>query len=102
MWTNEHHDPTVSCSSVCSVDAAREKEWTGADAGGLVVIGDTIQLQSNTLKESRTLLIAEPVGYDSGTDRYPVWYRLHGELHFLYTATIGDFLAGNDRIPKML
>ena len=43
-----------------------------------VVIGDTIQLQSSTLKESRTLLIAKPAGYGNGTDRYPVLYLLRG------------------------
>jgi len=69
---------------------------------GSVVIGDTVQLQSNTLKESRTLLIAKPAGYDTGTDRYPVLYLLDGELHFRYTAAIVDFLAANDRTPKVL
>ena len=69
---------------------------------GSVVIGDTVQLQSNTLKESRTLLIAKPAGYDNGTDRYPVLYLLDGETHFRYTAAIVDFLAANDRIPQMI
>lgn len=67
-----------------------------------VVIGATVQFQSKTLHESRTLLISKPAGYDSGTDRYPVLYLLDGERHFPYTATIADFLGENDRIPKML
>jgi uncharacterized protein len=67
-----------------------------------IVIGETVQLQSNSLNESRTLLIAKPAGYGNGTDRYPVLYLLDGETHFRYTAAIVDFLAENDRIPKML
>lgn len=70
--------------------------------GSPIVIGDTVQLESSTLKESRTLLIAKPAGYSNGTDRYPVLYLLDGETHFRYTAAIVDFLAENDRIPKML
>src|ERR1035441_8391127 len=70
--------------------------------GSPVVIGETAQLRSDALKESRSLLISKPAGYDSGTDRYPVLYLLDGETHFRYTAAIVDFLAANDRIPKML
>lgn len=70
--------------------------------GGPVVIGQTVSLQSDTLKESRSLLISKPAGYHDGTDRYPVLYLLDGETHFRYTAAIVDFLASNDRIPKML
>src|ERR1035437_7488943 len=67
-----------------------------------VVIGETVHLQSNTLKETRSLLISKPAGYDNDMDRYPVLYLLDGETHFRYTAAIVDFLAANDRIPKML
>ena len=70
--------------------------------GSPVVIGETAQLRSDALKESRSLLISKPAGYDNGTDRYPVLYLLDGETHFRYTAAIVDFLAANDRIPKML
>ena len=67
-----------------------------------IFIGDTIQLQSSALKESRTLLVSKPAGYDSGNERYPVLYLLDGETHFRYTAAIVDFLAASDRIPKMI
>src|SRR5579884_349654 len=75
--------------------------WAQSQAGPIVV-GDTVQLRSKTLKESRYLFIAKPAGYASGSDRYPVLYLLDGETHFRYTAAIVDFLAANDRIPKML
>ncbi len=67
-----------------------------------VVIGEAIQLKSSVLKESRTLWIAKPEGYDRGTERYPVLYLLDGEEYFRFTAAIVDFLGKNDRIPKML
>jgi predicted alpha/beta superfamily hydrolase len=70
--------------------------------GSPVVIGEAVQLPSSILKESRTLLIAKPDGYESGTDRYPVLYLLDGEMHFHYASGIAAFLAGNDRMPKML
>ena len=70
--------------------------------GSPVVIGETVQLQSNVLKESRSLLISKPAGYDNSTDRYPVLYLLDGETHFHYASGIVSFLAVNDRIPKML
>jgi uncharacterized protein len=70
--------------------------------GSPVVIGETVTIQSSILKESRSLLISKPAGYENGTDRYPVLYLLDGETHFHYTSGIVSFLAGNDRIPKML
>lgn len=64
--------------------------------------GQTVQIQSKILKQSRSLIISEPDGYDSGTDRYPVLYLLDGEANFEYTAAIIHFLATNDRIPELI
>ena len=75
--------------------------WAQSQASP-VVIGEAVQLQSSTLKESRTLLISKPAGYDNSKDRYSVLYLLDGETHFHYTTGIASFLSGNDRIPKML
>jgi predicted alpha/beta superfamily hydrolase len=72
------------------------------DTGVPVVIGETVQLESKILKESRSLLVAKPAGYDTGTERYPVLYLLDAELHFNYTSGIEAFLARNDRVPEML
>jgi len=54
------------------------------------------------LHEERTLFVAKPAGYESGTDRYPALYLLDGESHFRVVSGIVDFLAANDRMPKML
>jgi uncharacterized protein len=70
--------------------------------GGPVVIGEMVRLESKLLKEPRTLLIAKPAGYDGGAERYPVLYLLDAEVHFHYASGIEAFLAGIDRMPKML
>jgi uncharacterized protein len=67
-----------------------------------VVIGETIQLHSKILKESRYLLISKPPEYDKSPDRYPVLYLLDGETHFQYTSAMVNFLAEDDRMPEML
>lgn len=69
---------------------------------GPITIGEAVQLQSNILKEPRSLLISKPSAYDSGTERYPVLYLLDAETHFLYASGIVNFLAEKDRIPAML
>src|SRR4051812_18930003 len=82
-------------------ETAQRDVWAQAHPGH-IIIGETVQLQSNRLHESRTLLISKPAGYHKETDRYPVLYLLDGNIHFRYTAAIVGFLAVNDRIPKML
>jgi len=60
------------------------------------------QIQSSVLKESRSIFIARPAGYQTETDRYPVLYLLDGETHFEYVAGMAHFLAENDRIPELI
>jgi predicted alpha/beta superfamily hydrolase len=72
------------------------------NAAGPVVIGERVQLQSRILKESRSLVVSKPAGYDDGTERYPVLYLLDAETHFHYASGIVNFLGENDRMPKML
>jgi len=86
---------------LCAPQAAIVGAWAESQ-GAPVVIGETVQLQSNILKESRSLLISKPVGYDGGTERYPVLYLLDGETHFHYASGIAGFLADDDRMPNML
>jgi len=74
----------------------------GQNQANCVTIGQTVQIQSEILKQSRSLTISKPDGYDSGTDRYPVLYLLDGESNFEYTAAIVRFLADNERIPEMI
>jgi predicted alpha/beta superfamily hydrolase len=74
----------------------------GQNQANCVTIGQTVQIQSEILKQSRSLTIFKPDGYHSGTDRYPVLYLLDGESNFEYTAAIVRFLADNERIPEMI
>ena len=67
-----------------------------------VTIGESIELPSTVLKESRSILIAKPAGYESGYERYPVLYLLDGEAHFAFASSIVRFLAASDRIPNFL
>jgi predicted alpha/beta superfamily hydrolase len=86
---------------LCAPQLATVSAWPQS-RGAPVVIGETVQLQSNILKESRSLLISKPDGYDSGTDRYPVIYLLDGEMYFHFASGIAGFLASDDRMPNML
>jgi predicted alpha/beta superfamily hydrolase len=86
---------------LCAMQVAIGSAWAQS-RGEPVVIGETVQLQSNILKESRSLLISKPAGYDSGVDRYPVIYLLDSEMYFQLASGISHFLANDDRMPDML
>jgi len=74
----------------------------GQNQTHFVTIGQTVQIHSEILKQSRSLTVSKPNSYDSGTDRYPVLYLLDGESNFEYTAAIVRFLADSERIPEMI
>ncbi len=67
-----------------------------------VVIGESVDIASRILNESRSLLIAKPAGYEKAADAYPVLYLLDGEAHFHYVSGIVRFMAASERIPGML
>jgi uncharacterized protein len=78
---------------------------TGVSSGAAVQSNPaerTLQIQSTILKESRSVSISKPDGYDNGTDRYPVLYVLDGESNFEYTAAIVHFLSENEFTPEMI
>jgi len=66
------------------------------------VIGETIELESQILNETRQLTIGKPYSYDTSEDSYPVLYLLDGPSHFSYTTSIAEYLSRNQRIPEML
>jgi predicted alpha/beta superfamily hydrolase len=67
-----------------------------------VTNGQTVEIPSKNLKQSRSLTISKPEGYENGTNAYPVLYLLDGESNFEYTAPIVHYLADNERIPEMI
>ncbi len=74
----------------------------GQNQSNSISIGQTVQIKSAILNQSRSLTISKPEGYDDSPDRYPVLYLLDGESNFEFTAAIVQFLAENDRIPGMI
>jgi enterochelin esterase-like enzyme len=47
-----------------------------------VTNGQTVEIPSKNLKQSRSLTISKPEGYENGTNAYPVLYLLDGESNF--------------------
>ena len=75
---------------------------SGQNRSNSIAIGQTVQIQSKVLRQSRSLTISKPDDYDDSTGRYPVLYLLDGEANFEFTTAIVHFLAENDRIPAMI
>lgn len=69
---------------------------------GQWVIGETVDLESRILHETRQLIVGKPYSYETSEDSYPVLYLLDGPAYFHYTTGITRYLAGNQRIPEML
>ena len=72
------------------------------DALHQVVIGETEEIDSQILGETRQVIIGKPASYDSSVKRYPVLYLLDGEEQFFHTAGLTLFLADNIRIPAVV
>ncbi len=85
--------PVLLACGVCSL---------GQSQSNSIAIGQTVQIQSAILNQSRALTISKPEDYDSSTDRYPVLYLLDAESNFEFTAAIVRFLAENERIPGVI
>lgn len=64
--------------------------------------GQTVEIPAKNLKQSRSLTISKPEGYENGRDAFPVLYLLDGEANFEYTASIVHYLAEKERIPEMI
>jgi hypothetical protein len=75
---------------------------TYAQAGQSLVIGERLVIQSQVLKEARTLFITTPAGYAAGQDRYPVLYLLDGPTHVLHTLGTTQFLGANEFMPDVI
>jgi predicted alpha/beta superfamily hydrolase len=67
-----------------------------------LVIGETVQLESQVLNETRRLIIGKPSSYETSDDNYPVLFLLDGSGNFEHTTSTAKFLARNGRIPEML
>jgi uncharacterized protein len=84
---------SLLATAVCSL-GQNQTDWVSRS--------QTVEIPSKNLKQSRSLTISKPEGYENGTDAYPVLYLLDGESNFEYTAPIVHYLADNERIPEMI
>ncbi|MEM6395702.1 MAG: alpha/beta hydrolase-fold protein [Bacteroidota bacterium] len=68
-----------------------------------ITIGQTHEIESSVLGETRQIMVALPDDYSENTDdQYPVLYLLDAETNFHHTTACVQFLARNRRIPKMI
>jgi predicted alpha/beta superfamily hydrolase len=67
--------------------------------GEEIIIGRSVQIRSDHLGETRTLLVHLPVGYTRSQARYPVLYMLDGGAQFQHVTGLLEYLAHAGRIP---
>src|ERR1044071_9674550 len=70
--------------------------------GTPVVVGQRLQLRSQSMGEVRPYLVHRPANYDISAARYPVLVVLDGEEHFQHVSSTADFLAAAGKIPPLL
>jgi predicted alpha/beta superfamily hydrolase len=67
-----------------------------------VVIGETFQIESKVLAETRTYVVHTPDYYKKRIEAYPVLVLLDAENNFAYTSDAVHLLSANGRIPAMI
>jgi predicted alpha/beta superfamily hydrolase len=67
-----------------------------------IVIGKIVKLESKILNEERQIFIHLPDGYDQTNARYPVFYVLDGETHFIHASGTVSFLSVNGVTPQII
>ena len=67
-----------------------------------LTIGQSIEIESKILNETRTIQVHLPRNYKSDDKKYPVLYLTDGPYNFKHTVGSADFLAENGRIPNMI
>jgi hypothetical protein len=68
----------------------------------VIPAGEQLTLHSEILGEDRTIFVALPASYATGTDRYPVLYLTDAQWQFAQTRTSAEFLARNGLIPELI
>ena len=79
--------------------------WVCSAAAGEhlpIVFGESFDLPSKVLAETRTALVALPEDYHTSNTAYPVLYLLDGGSHFFHTYGSGRFLGDNGLMPQMI
>jgi len=74
----------------------------GQIAKNNIVLGQTISIESKILDETRDIWVCTPDGYKLGNENFPVLYVLDGETNFFIASAVANFLAQNQKIPRMI
>lgn len=74
----------------------------GPADGTAIEIGERFVVHSDVLGEERPVLVGLPAGYEESDEPYPVLYLLDGRDHFHHTTGSVRFLAGNNRMPRVI
>jgi hypothetical protein len=67
-----------------------------------LVIGESHEIESSILDETRTYFIAKPREYEFSERAYPIVILLDGETQFRHVSSTAELLADNDRIPEVI
>ncbi len=67
-----------------------------------ITIGQSVNIESKVLEESRTLQIHLPNNYKASSQQYPVLYLLDGRMHFQHASSAVDYLSQIGIIPEMI
>ena len=78
------------------------QESSAQEEEAFLSLGETHEVYSNVLEESREIIVGLPSGYQTSDDTYPVIYLLDGPGHFHHTTGTARFLARNGRMPDVI
>ncbi len=67
-----------------------------------IILGKTVELTSEILKENRDIFIYTPTGYEESDRKYPTLYITDGAENFFIATAIVNFLSCNRQIPQMI
>ncbi|MCD4692923.1 MAG: hypothetical protein K8R79_08415 [Calditrichales bacterium] len=67
-----------------------------------IVLGHTVNINSQILGEERPVIVYLPEGYHQSKNKYPVLYLLDGGAHFHHATGIIQFLSRNGRMPQAI
>ena len=67
-----------------------------------IILGKTVELTSEILKENRDIFIYTPTGYEESDRKYPTLYITDGAENFFIATAIVNFLSRSRQIPQMI
>lgn len=93
---------SILCSTLSSTLFACLTALIPVQVASQITLGETLELESEVLEETRELWISTPESYSESAAGYPVVYLLDGTDNFLHTSAISQFLAKAERIPELI